>query len=157
MSPQSAEVVVRDPQVFLPSMPAGFAGSAGAPGRAPAAGSSLGQLPAVTFPSVTPPGVGRVSARSTPRGGLAQAGRTAEKQAGAAANGEETKKIAEKLNDVLSVVNNKIRFKVVDDHIQVQIVDPKTNQVVKTLPPDKAEELFEHLDSLVGLVVDESA
>lgn len=71
---------------------------------------------------------------------------------------EQIDRIVSQLNDMLSAVNNRIRFSVSDagGPVQVVVVDRDTGEVVKKIPTDRAIQAGANLDELVGLTVDET-
>lgn len=69
---------------------------------------------------------------------------------------ERVERIVAHLNEVLSAVNNKIRFRVVDDRTMIEIVDPESGEVLKTIPPGRAAGTGPDPSALTGLLVDQT-
>lgn len=70
---------------------------------------------------------------------------------------EETVKVVEEINSRLSMQNRSIRFSVDDGthDIVVRVVDKKSGEVIKELPPESELKLRERMAELSGLMVEE--
>ncbi len=63
----------------------------------------------------------------------------------------------EKLNQLAEILNRKIRFFVdsKDKKVIVKVIDPKTGEVIRKIPPEKILKLEEQIDHAVGFILDE--
>ena len=69
---------------------------------------------------------------------------------------EQVARVVDQLNQSLAMVNHRIRFRVSDSSgIQVQIVDAENGEVLKSIPPERAESIGDRLLEFSGLLVDE--
>ncbi|MHC4934798.1 MAG: flagellar protein FlaG [Planctomycetota bacterium] len=62
----------------------------------------------------------------------------------------------ERLNDLLRS-SSRIHFEVGDGELQVQVVDSRTDEVIRSIPGERVLEIRDHLRALSGLLLDEHA
>jgi flagellar protein FlaG len=69
------------------------------------------------------------------------------------------KEISEALNNIVDITSKGLRFKVHDEsqRIYVEVVNTKTNEVIKEIPPKELLDLASRIEKMVGLFVDEHA
>lgn len=67
------------------------------------------------------------------------------------------KRTVEEINQALHFFENEVRLKVhsATNRVIIQIVDSKTEQVIKEIPPQKILDLVLKLEELLGLLIDE--
>jgi flagellar protein FlaG len=76
-------------------------------------------------------------------------------------NTEETKakvqEVVNKMNEMLDVANNASKFMYHEglDRYYVTVVDRKTDEIVKEIPPKKLLDAFYEMQKMLGMVVDE--
>lgn len=70
---------------------------------------------------------------------------------------ETLKEIIEAINKTLRALKKEIKLKVHEEtkRVIIQIIDAKTQQVLKEIPPEKILNLVLNLEKLLGLTVDE--
>lgn len=70
---------------------------------------------------------------------------------------EELEQEVQNLNDVLVAADKNLRFKFHDEteQLYVELIDAKTLQVIKSLPPEYMLELAAKMKELIGLFIDE--
>ncbi len=63
----------------------------------------------------------------------------------------------EKLNQLAEILNRKIQFDVdsKDNKVIVKVIDPKTGEVIRKIPPEKIFKIEEQIDHAVGFILDE--
>lgn len=85
------------------------------------------------------------------------------------ANGHQGRKVSRKelkeiikekiqdLNDIVDFLGRGIRFKLHDetDLLMTQIIDVKTQEVLKEMPPEEMLDLIARIEEMVGLIIDE--
>ena len=69
---------------------------------------------------------------------------------------EELIKVVDKLNKTTEIYNKGLRFKVHDetDRLIVQVVDEKSGDVIKQIPPEDILDLEASIEEMVGLIID---
>lgn len=74
-----------------------------------------------------------------------------------ATNYKKIKEEMDKLNDVLAAMDKNLRFKFHDqtDQLYVEVINTKTQEVIKSLPPEYMLELSVKMKELVGMIIDE--
>ena len=70
---------------------------------------------------------------------------------------EEIKESVKDINDIVKKVKEDLAFKIHDetDKLMVQIVDLKTQEVIKELPPEEMLDLEAKIHEMVGFLIDE--
>jgi len=70
---------------------------------------------------------------------------------------EDVKESVSDLNEIVKKVKEDLAFKIHDktDKLMVQIVDLKTQEVIKELPPEEMLDLEAKIHEMVGLLIDE--
>jgi len=63
---------------------------------------------------------------------------------------------AERLNDYVRS-SSKLRFRVGDGDLTVQVVDASTDEVIRSIPAEKVLAIRDHFRELTGLLLDDSA
>jgi flagellar protein FlaG len=65
--------------------------------------------------------------------------------------------VAEKLDKVSFALNKKLKFYIdrKSQEILVKVIDPKTDKVVKILPPEELRRIHDKIEEAVGIVFDE--
>lgn len=74
-------------------------------------------------------------------------------------NSAEVKDIVEALQDFLNKLNERIVFSIHKEtgEVVVKVVDPKTNKVIRQIPPEELLKLREKLDELIGILFEARA
>ncbi|MDX9870888.1 MAG: flagellar protein FlaG [Clostridia bacterium] len=69
---------------------------------------------------------------------------------------EDANQIAEVMNQASQLLNNQLNFEVFEDtkQLYVQIVDKKTREVIKQIPPQEMLELSAKIREMVGIILD---
>jgi len=69
---------------------------------------------------------------------------------------KELQKVIEELNKAMNPLNTDLKFKFNDkvDELVVQVVDTKTDKVIREFPPKEALDLMEKMRELVGMLFD---
>ncbi len=64
---------------------------------------------------------------------------------------------AEKLNQLAEILNRKIQFFVdsKNNKVIVKVIDPRTGEVIRKIPPEKIFKLEEQLNHAMGFLLDE--
>jgi len=72
---------------------------------------------------------------------------------------EEVKGIVDALQESLNRLNERIVFSIHKEtgEVVVKVVDPKTNKVIKQIPPEELLKLREKLDELIGILFEARA
>lgn len=70
---------------------------------------------------------------------------------------EKVKNAVEEMNDIVETVKEGLAFKIHDktETLMVQVVDIKTKDVIKELPPEEMLDLSARIHKMVGLLIDE--
>lgn len=68
----------------------------------------------------------------------------------------ELAKVVSQMNDTARIFRHTLRFEVSEDQdIRVKVVDTTTGQVVREIPPEKLMDIFNRMDDLMGVLMDE--
>jgi flagellar protein FlaG len=69
---------------------------------------------------------------------------------------KELQKVITELNKAMNPLNTALKFKFNDkiDELTVQVIDKKTNEVIREFPPKEALRLMEKMRELVGMLFD---
>ncbi len=72
---------------------------------------------------------------------------------------QEVKGIVDALQETLNRLNERIVFSIHKEtgEVVVKVVDPKTNKVIKQIPPEELLKLREKLDELIGILFEARA
>ncbi len=72
---------------------------------------------------------------------------------------EEVQKVVDTVQDVLNRLNVRLVFSIHKEtgEVVVKVVDPKTNKVIRQIPPEELLKLREKLDELLGILFDARA
>lgn len=113
----------------------------------------LSQLPKAATPVYTEiPGGHNVKPENLQEEGKEQ------KKAGSSLkiNREDAEAVAEVMNKASEMLNNQLQFEVYEETntVYVQIVDRKTKEVVKQIPPKEMLELSARIREMVGILID---
>ncbi len=70
---------------------------------------------------------------------------------------EKVKKSVEDINEIVDKVKEGLSFKMHDktDTLMVQVIDIKTQEVIKELPPEEILDLSARIHEMVGVLIDE--
>lgn len=70
---------------------------------------------------------------------------------------EDAEGVSEVMNKVSEMLNNQLHFEVYEETntVYVQIVDRKTKEVVKQIPPEEMLELSARIREMVGILIDQ--
>ncbi len=70
---------------------------------------------------------------------------------------EKVKESVKDINDIVDKVKEGLSFKMHDktDTLMVQVVDIKTREVIKELPPEEILDLSARIQEMVGILIDE--
>ncbi|HEY8347861.1 MAG TPA: flagellar protein FlaG [Symbiobacteriaceae bacterium] len=64
----------------------------------------------------------------------------------------------EKMNEVVRIFDRALQFEVVKPHrIVIRVVDTRTGEVIRQMPPEKLLEAFYRMEEALGLLLDEKA
>lgn len=63
-----------------------------------------------------------------------------------------------KMNEVVRIFDRALQFEVVKPHrIVIRVVDTRTGEVIRQMPPEKLLEAFYRMEEALGLLLDEKA
>lgn len=70
---------------------------------------------------------------------------------------EEVRDKVEEMNNIVDLLDRDIAFKLHDKtkQLMVQIIDVKTQEVIKEMPPEELLDLIARIEEMVGLIIDE--
>jgi len=70
---------------------------------------------------------------------------------------EDVKESVKDINDIIEKVKEDLSFEVHDetDRMMVKVIDRKTKEVIKELPPEEMLDLSARIHKIVGLLIDE--
>lgn len=70
---------------------------------------------------------------------------------------EDVKESVKDINDIIEKVKEDLSFEVHDetDRMMVKVIDRKTKEVIKELPPEEMLDLSARIHKMVGLLIDE--
>ncbi|MEC9488402.1 MAG: flagellar protein FlaG [Halanaerobium sp.] len=70
---------------------------------------------------------------------------------------EAIEKKVEDLNDIVDLLGRGIKFKLhkKTDFLMTQIIDVKTREVLKEMPPEEMLDLIARIEEMVGIIIDE--
>ena len=70
---------------------------------------------------------------------------------------EDIEEKVDDMNDIMETLDEKLSFKLHDDTetIMTQIIDIKTKEVIKEMPPKEMLDLSARIHEMVGLIIDE--
>lgn len=112
----------------------------------PAAPTRPADLPRGGAPAPTP------AQEAAPRAGAPL--HDAPPRAAAAVEPAELGAATERLNDFLRD-SSRVRFRVGDGNLTVQVVDSATDEVIRSIPAEKVIELRDHFRELTGILLDD--
>lgn len=70
---------------------------------------------------------------------------------------EEVRDKVEEMNNIVDLLDRDITFKLHEKtkQLMVQIIDVKTQEVIKEMPPEELLDLIARIEEMVGLIIDE--
>ncbi|MFP4200510.1 MAG: flagellar protein FlaG [Bacillota bacterium] len=76
---------------------------------------------------------------------------------GVGGNQEDVEEYADRLNETLRLFDRRLAFEIHEDtqRYLVRVVDPKTDEIIREIPPEEFLDLVARIEQMVGLIIDE--